>query len=345
VADRDEHYSDFGSSNNPQTGLIWRPLADVKLRATYGTSFRAPLLTDLNPVPFQVVPLTEPDPQTGGITNTLAVFGGNPDLQPEKARTWTAGVDFTAPSLPDLHVSATYYDIKFTNVITDPEFSVDITNALSQETILGPAIIQRDPSAARVQQLVSLPGFANFFGVDVSTISAILDSRVHNLSIVRTRGLDLDGSWAIRTPLGNAEVGLNGTRIFRFDNQFTSSAPVVSILDTAYNPVDLRLRARAIIHRGGLSLATFLNYTDSYKQDGSAAASRVASWTTVDLTAKYLFSADSGPLAGSALMVSAINLFDKNPPFVSNPLFAINFDGANANALGRFLSVQFSKRW
>jgi outer membrane receptor protein involved in Fe transport len=345
VADRDEHYSDFGSSNNPQTGLIWRPLADVKLRATYGTSFRAPLLTDLNPVPFQVVPLPEPDPHTGGITNTLALFGGNPDLQPEKARIWTAGVDFTAHSLPDLHVSTTYYDIKFTNVIADPEFNVDVTNALSQEAILGPAIVQRNPSAARVQELIASPGFFNFFGVDVSTIGAILDSRVHNLSIVRTRGLDLDGAWAIRTPFGNAEVGLNGTYIFRFDNQFTSNAPAVSVLDTAYNPVDLRLRARAMIHRNGLSLATFLNYTDSYKQDKGVATPAIASWTTVDLSAKYLFSADNGPLAGAAIMVSATNLFDKDPPFVSNPLFNINFDGANANALGRFLSVQFSKRW
>jgi hypothetical protein len=36
---------------------------------------------------------------------------------------------------------------------------------------------------------------------------------------------------------------------------------------------------------------------------------------------------------------------DRKPPFVLNPLFGINFDGANANALGRFLSVQVSKRW
>jgi len=36
---------------------------------------------------------------------------------------------------------------------------------------------------------------------------------------------------------------------------------------------------------------------------------------------------------------------DRKPPFVANPLFGINFDGANANALGRFISLQLSKRW
>jgi iron complex outermembrane recepter protein len=351
LADRAEHYSDFGSTNNPQVGVVWSPLADLKFRATYGTSFRAPLLNDLNPVPFQVVPAPEFDPTTGGATNALLVFGGNPDLQPEKARTWTAGVDFTAGSQPSFHASVTYYDIKFTNVTTDPEFSVDITDALSQEAVLGPAIIQRNPSAALVQQLATSPGFANIFDIDLATIGAIVDSRVHNLSIVRTRGLDMDGSWASQTPVGNVELGLSGTYIFRFDNQFTSNAPTVSILNTAYNPVDLRMRARAIVRHGGLTFASFVNYTDSYRQneivrqDGTVGTRPIASWTTIDATAKYLFNADSGPLADASLLVAVINIMDRRPPFVANPLFGINFDGANANALGRFFSVQFSKRW
>jgi outer membrane receptor protein involved in Fe transport len=351
LADRLERYSDFGSTNNPQAGLIWNPLAELKLRSTFGTSFRAPLLNDLNPVPLEVVPVPEFDPTTGNATNTLLVFGGNPDLQPEKARTWTAGLDFTASGAPNFRGSATYYDIRFSNVITDPEFSVDITDALRQEAILGPAVIQRNPSAARVQQLAATPGYVNFFGIDLATIGAIVDSRVRNLSIVRTRGLDLDGSWTGRIPVGTVELGLNGTYIFHFDNQFTSNAAAVPILNTAYNPVDLRLRARALIRSGGLSFATFVNYTDSYRQSDPAADNTTAglraipSWTTVDATVKYLFNADSGPFADASALVAVTNILNRSPPFVPNPLYGINFDGANANALGRFVSVQFSKRW
>src|SRR5581483_9379350 len=102
------------------------------------------------------------------------------------------------------------------------------------------------------------------FGIDLATIGAIVDSRVHNLSIVRTRGVDVQGSWASWTPLGNLELGLNTTYIFRFDSQFTSSAPVVSVLNTQYNPVNLRARARAMLRRGGFAFASFINYTNSY---------------------------------------------------------------------------------
>jgi len=345
LADRGERYDEFGFTNNPQLGLIWRPFAELEARATYGTSFRAPLLSDLNPVPFEVVPVPEPDPTTGGETNTLAVFGGNPDLKPEKARTWTVGLDFSSRSAPEFRASATYYDIRFTDVVTDPEFSVDVLNVLSDEAILGTSIIQRNPSPARVQQLAAGPGYANLFGIDLATIGAVFDSRKHNLSIECTRGLDLDGAWSAPSVLGNIELGLTGTYVFRFDTRFTRNAPKVSILNTASNPVDLRMRGRAIIQHGSLTLATFINFTNSYQENDTAGTREIPTWTTVDATLKYRFNTEHGPLADSALLLSITNLLDRAPPLVPNQQFGINFDGANANALGRFLAVQLSKRW
>jgi outer membrane receptor protein involved in Fe transport len=85
-----------------------------------------------------------------------------------------------------------------------------------------------------------------------------------------------------------------------------------------------------------------LNYTDSYAD--ATSGSPIASWTTVDVTLKYLFNADSGPLADLSLLVAANNLMDRSPPFVLNSV-GINFDGANANALGRVISIQLAKRW
>ena len=47
VAGRYEDYSDFGSTSHPKIGLNWTPLDGVVVHASYGTSFRAPLLSEL----------------------------------------------------------------------------------------------------------------------------------------------------------------------------------------------------------------------------------------------------------------------------------------------------------
>jgi outer membrane receptor protein involved in Fe transport len=45
-------------------------------------------------------------------------------------------------------------------------------------------------------------------------------------------------------------------------------------------------------------------------------------------------------------MLGVINIANKAPPFVSNGnFFAVNFDGVNANALGRYWYLQVSKKW
>jgi hypothetical protein len=63
------------------------------------------------------------------------------------------------------------------------------------------------------------------------------------------------------------------------------------------------------------------------------------------MTLTYRFSAGEGPLADASMGIIATNIAGRNPPFVLNSIYAINFDGANANALGRVLSVRLSKRW
>ena len=44
---RYENYSDFGSTSHPKIGLNWSPVDGVMVHASYGTSFRAPLLSEL----------------------------------------------------------------------------------------------------------------------------------------------------------------------------------------------------------------------------------------------------------------------------------------------------------
>src|SRR5690606_16253126 len=79
LAVRHEDYSDFGTTTDPKVGLSWQPAGSgLNLRASYGTSFRAPLLAELNGS-VQGLLFDVPTP-AGGTTLTAFAIGSNPDL-------------------------------------------------------------------------------------------------------------------------------------------------------------------------------------------------------------------------------------------------------------------------
>lgn len=58
------------------------------------------------------------DPVTNQTVYTLNNGGGNPDLRPETADTFTVGVTYAPPAIPGLNMSLDYYDISIDDVIT-----------------------------------------------------------------------------------------------------------------------------------------------------------------------------------------------------------------------------------
>ena len=51
-----------------------------------------------------------------------------------------------------------------------------------------------------------------------------------------------------------------------------------------------------------------------------------------------------GLLAGTGLTLTVQNLFDRAPPFYDAPE-GVAYDAANANVMGRFVSLQLTKAW
>jgi iron complex outermembrane recepter protein len=349
LADREEHYSDFGSTNNPTYGLSWRPLKELRFRGTYGTSFVAPLLNDLNPTPVQVVgfntdQLPGSAPPGSGPIDTLIVFGGNSSLTAQSAKTWTLGADWREHEASGVRLRATYYGTQFRSRITNLQAAgFSPYNALAQEAVFGPTVVQRNPAAAIVQTLISAPTFVNY-GANLSNIGAIINSQFLNVARVDTSGIDFGASFRTQLSSASLETGLDSTYILKFDSRFTSSTPSAQVLNTPYNPTRIRARGRVVLTEGPITGSTFINYVSSY--DDPVNAAPVASWTTVDLTASYGCRACAGALRGFVTTLAVLNIADRNPPYVANANgFAVNFDGANANALGRYYSLQLAKRW
>jgi len=355
IAGRHENYSDFGSTNDPQFGVIWNPLASFKIRGTFGRSFKAPNLKDLNPNPYSIFPLPIPDPGVGAsscqpienssrCTDVLFLFGGNPGLTAEKATTWTSGFDFN-PENAGFRLSGTYYNIVFRDRIGSPQLDINAFNLFAYQALLGPSIIQRNPSAARVQQYTSLGGFSDPYGIGTNNIGAIFDTRSQNLATQRTSGIDFSVSYSHDVDFGTVYGAINGTRILRFNNQFTETAPTQVLLDTVYQPAHLKVRAQASVARGPVNLSVFLNYVSAYTNSQVTPFAGVASWTTADATLSWDVSNKSGPLRGTQLLFSVTNIANREPPYVFNQNFAVYFDGTNANPLGRQLSVLVNKKW
>lgn len=347
VADRQEHYSDFGSTNNPRVGLVWKPLSALTWNLTYSTSYVAPLLDYMNPVPYEVVAV--PGNFAGGVQgpgapDSIFELGGNPNLTAEKSRNLSLGVKF-APPRWGLQAYADYYRIDFTDRIENLTSEFDIFSAFQNAAALGP-LVQFHAPAAAIQALVAEPTFLNLGVQNLSTITAIVDVRQHNLSTVKTSGLDFGLSQRFTPTVADVELGVDGTYILNYDTQFTATSPVVSYLNRVFNPVNLRLRTRSVVQRGPWSVSAFLNYVNSYRNVVNGEFARVASWETIDMNARYQLQRPLAFIREGSIAVGVTNLANRAPPYVLNlSAPGLNFDGANANNLGRFVFVELSARW
>ncbi len=131
---RSDDFDTFGRATTGRATAAWLPDGKTfKLRASYGTSFRSPSFLDLY--------------------GRDTYYVGNPNLRPEKARGWDAGVDWYLPEKRGT-LSATWFETDFTDLIVY-DFAVfpsTVVNAdrartrgleLSAQTTLGGALEAR----------------------------------------------------------------------------------------------------------------------------------------------------------------------------------------------------------
>jgi hypothetical protein len=278
----------------------------------------------------------------------LIIGGGNPDLGPQKATTWTLGADFKPVSIAGLTAQLTYYDTVIKDELATPDSVLHNYLALTDENeLIAPEAYQINPSAAVIQRWLAQPTYINPFNLDPSTIGAIIDDRYRNLSKYRTRGLDFDFSYKADFTGRKFETGIDGTYIFDFDRQVTSTSPVQSLLNTTYQPVDLKMRARVIVTQNLLTGGLYLNFTNSYSNTNFTPITRIPSWTTIDAFLTYVVHSSDHYFDGLSFSLNIINLTGRDPPFVknSNVNYGTNYDAANGNPLSRFVSIRIAKRW
>jgi iron complex outermembrane receptor protein len=222
AAVRADHFSDFGSTINPKVSFRYQPTKMVMLRGTASTGFRAPTLPELYGTARTKVPSTNrwDDPllcpsatpsqtNTGSVTtdpkyanlnldparvcNTqlTTLTGANPDLNPEKARTFTAGI--VLEPVKNMMVSLDVWDISMKGTIAQ----------ITEDTIF-----------SDVKKYADL-----FVRNPDGTLDYITVTRM-NMGGLKTRGVDLSFNYVLPTDdFGKFGLSLDGTYVDKYQGQ------------------------------------------------------------------------------------------------------------------------------
>lgn len=354
AAARYDRYAHTGSSFDPKIGIFWSPGPGLKLRGSYSSSFRAPLLSEIAGaysalyLPARFFYQTPANAPPGSIV--LFLQGSNPDVKPETSRNWTLGADWTPRFAPGLEASFNYYSIRYSNRIALPTSFVAVIGNPAFDSIVtfNPAAASVAGTVAGAQTVNDFtgPGFTNG-GATPGDVDVVLDDRVNNTSSTWTRGFDVSLRHSFRAGASAFVAEASLTHIISFDNRLTSGSPVVQAVNRPYEPLKWRGRWGVSWSRPRWSGSLFMNFAGRYRDARAAASKPVSAYATLDASLSYEVGAESA-LRGTRVSLFAENLLAAGPPKLApDPGSATGpgYDPVNASARGRFVAVQLRKTW
>lgn len=341
---RYDSYSDVGDTTNPKIGFNYRPASTLTFRGNWGTSFHAPSLADMGDgvdTRLQVLrfSLLLPDPQQGEIARpTLVLAGGNADLKPETADTWSLGFDWRPEgALEGLTASVTYYNVAFQDAIgvtpvgrgsffTNPGFA---------------SLFIRNPSleamTARVGGLSvdGAPSLASLYAPGSLTPAIFFDARRHNFGTLDVDGIDFNLRYARPASFGLWHVGLAGT--YGLNRESRLSKQDLKINEFKNGTGRYSLVASSGLISGAFAGELTVNHSSSADLTGIPDQNKVSGFTTVNLFGSYDLGL-SGAFSDTTVTLNIDNVFDEEPPYY-------NAAGgtANGSTLGRVVSIGLRK--
>ncbi|MBG9791092.1 TonB-dependent receptor, partial [Paenibacillus dendritiformis] len=345
AAARVEDYDSFGRVVTPKLGLIYGPSDDLTLKASWGRSFKAPTLFQRHyaPTAYLYYPAGFGGRDYPDDATVIFLDGGNSDLDPERARTWTASLAIHPEALPGLHAELTWFDIDYTDRVVQP-----IANA--GEALSNPIFadfISHWPTPEEAEAAVSgADRLVNTIGVpfDPGSVAAIMHGQYRNVARQRIRGLDLTGSYW--RDLATGRLTLRGSATWLDSSQQTTkSQSPMDLAGILHNPLKITGRMGAVWTQGGFTGSTFGNYKSGV--ENRALREKTGSFTTMDVTLRYATERHRGQASGLEFVLSVENILNRAPPLYTpaRPLYVPPYDATNYSAIGRFVSVSVAKHW
>ncbi|MGO4469064.1 TonB-dependent receptor domain-containing protein, partial [Pseudoduganella sp. RAF53_2] len=334
------------SKSTYKVAAAWRPIDNTLLRASYGTGFKAPSLSDItaplanfgssnfHPCPITSGPLL---PLCNGTAEYTLLQGGNAasgaqGLRPETSKQATVG--FRVEPVKSLSIGLDLWDVKLKDQI----------KTLPESEVFG--------NPARYMNL-----FSAYYDpiVKAKVLAASLSPM--NLSSSHYRGLDWDSTLSTGTPVGKVTVNWTGTYMLKADLQALPGDEAEHSVGrfNSYNDVTFRVISKltaslkqsdafthsltAVYHSGYQDMpltaddqavrpvnadGTLGDYVDMQRE--------VRSYTVWDWQTKYRFNKNLTITGGVK------NLFNTEPPFSQKIAGGGNqagYDGRYTDPLGR----------
>lgn len=348
AAIRYERYKGVGSVATPKFGLIWSPVEGLELKGSWGKSFRAPTLQQRYQT---LLVFLFPAATLGGVgypsdATALYIQGGNPDLRPERATSWSLGAALKPVAVKGLSVELNYFLTRYVDRIVAPIGF--ITQAL-RSPLYAPQVTTA-PSRAQVDATRAAAGIFTLAGVrgyDPAKVVAIVDNSSVNAGRQLVHGIDAIVSY--RTELGPRDtLTLDANASYLVSSrQISSSQPVIPLAGILFNPPHWRGRGSLSWDHARVGVTATLNYVGDLSDTRETPALRVPGQATVDLALRFRTS-DRAPnaLRGLELILAAQNLLNTPPPLITTgPVTDTPYDSTNYSPSGRFVSFTIAKKW
>lgn len=325
-AGRYDDYSDFGSSFNPQFGVVWKPNRSLLLRASAGTAFKAPSMFDLYaPLTGSPSAVTTDPLRNDEVVQYELRFGGNPRVRPEDATSYTIGFIVEPEKLPGFSFGANAFQVEQEDFITR---FLDYQMFLRNPQLFDDRIHRAEPTAEDVAN--GLPG--RLLGIDATTL---------NFGEVVVRGVDLQSTYRFSSDrLGDFVWSLNGSYIDSYKVALLPGQPAteqVGHANRAGYPVSFKGNTSlGWTGHGGLGASLLARYLHSYLDyDG---VGRLPSQWWFDVQASYDFGRGGiTALDGLSAALGVINLSNNQGDYADS--FA-GYDFQQADLRGRFFYLQ-----
>ena len=342
AAVRWDDYNHFDSDTTYSIGAVWRPIGSVRLHSNLSTSYIIPTARDKveDPNNFFIgqdwrcarvadwaelalpgggppgpedcpgAPLRRQNPD-GSLATTPGesfiyfshlVYGGNPNLLPEKGESISVGVEFTPQAIPGLSLDLTWRSVDYTNKIVGSSNRGDVPHYVGVDSAEVYAFIFPDPS-----------------GID----AYYADRRNVNAAAWTNEGLDLEARYDWSTDWGSWSIDALITQTSSFYKDIgDGSEPYDYVGDVEANR---RIWALVPDYRGMLSVG-FDSADQRWSAWLSAVHTSVVSSTFsfrgephkvihdeplyVNLSGQYQVGERFGLLSNSVLILRITNLFD-----------------------------------